>query len=590
VTLDADPCPATRTLEEDLDIALRALDENDAEHAARHLEAVLATDPNLEGVDDALHRWWSATPDPLSLVSMEGGAWVGRAALRAFTLHHVGRVAEGACLLLQALVAAPAARYLPWVADWLNVDEAIAALDPAAFGSAAYEVVGGPDGATRAPVLLRILQRRLALSPPHALIEAAAARCARYAGDLELAGRIAEESYRREPNYVTAIGVACVLRDKGDFKGAIEAYRSAAAFNPEAPYVWLDVGDLCIEAGRPDDALAAYGKVLEREPAHEWALSSVLFLKWQFGGDTAARRRLGEMAREAAPDARAAQLERRVDPHAYMLPAPSSSLVQVAAQCLRDNLTPTKLSVSSIEPPSAVAVLDEVARLRGVASPIPIETEIPAPDPRLPRRKVAFQIWTYDEKGLTGMLGKRGVRARPALAPPPGEFAQAVGAIAATPYEPEAWRTTAAKLGRGIGATAMVHLAAVMAHPPKRPPEQTPWDWLFRVQTVTALALAGVDEGWEGSARREALSSLLDGPVDWCATAAILAMTEIARAEPTHAPAIAARLCAELDEPTNPIRWQCIRAPLTTLLERLPVSAAVRAKLAQDRRSSLAPM
>ena len=49
--------------------------------------------------------------------------------------------------------------------------------------------------------------------------------------------------------------------------------------------------------------------------------------------------------------------------------------------------------------------------------------------------------------------------------------------------------------------------------------------WLPRVQFAAAAVAAQVDDGWEESVRREALYSLLHGPMDWATEAAIRALT-----------------------------------------------------------------
>src|SRR5262249_2068940 len=48
----------------------------------------------------------------------------------------------------------------------------------------------------------------------------------------------------------------------------------------------------------------------------------------------------------------------------------------------------------------------------------------------------------------------------------------------------------------------------------------------------SALILARVDGGWEGSARRRALLSILNGPMDWTISAAVIALAAIARDDP----------------------------------------------------------
>jgi hypothetical protein len=64
------------------------------------------------------------------------------------------------------------------------------------------------------------------------------------------------------------------------------------------------------------------------------------------------------------------------------------------------------------------------------------------------------------------------------------------------------------------------------------PPATHALAWVPRIQHTVAQVLAQIDTGWEGSARRSALLSVLLGPTDWTTSAAIAALAWIARREP----------------------------------------------------------
>jgi hypothetical protein len=51
---------------------------------------------------------------------------------------------------------------------------------------------------------------------------------------------------------------------------------------------------------------------------------------------------------------------------------------------------------------------------------------------------------------------------------------------------------------------------------------------VYAVQVAAALALLGVDGGWQGSTRREALLGLALGPMDWTVDAAVVALARLA--------------------------------------------------------------
>ena len=79
-------------------------------------------------------------------------------------------------------------------------------------------------------------------------------------------------------------------------------------FDPNDLAARLDIGDLSIEVGDFDAALVAYAEVLEREPEHDWALPSTVYLLWRQEGDTEARAHLGDLAASGGAGSRAAVL------------------------------------------------------------------------------------------------------------------------------------------------------------------------------------------------------------------------------------------------------------------------------------------
>ncbi len=109
-------------------------------------------------------------------------------------------------------------------------------------------------------------------------------------------------------------------------------------------------------------------------------------------------------------------------------------------------------------------------------------------------------------------------------------------ALATGHYDLAAWAESAARLGGSLGPDRVDDLLGVMVHPPLAPDPFLPWDWIQRIQFAATLALTGLDEGWAGSLRRKVLISLVNGPMDWSVTAAIVTLAHLA----TTAPEIAA--------------------------------------------------
>jgi hypothetical protein len=275
------------------------------------------------------------------------------------------------------------------------------------------------------------------------------------------------------------------------------------------------------------------------------------------------------LAREGNERARA--LLWRLEPYVHALPVPSSALVNAARQLAERGGTMRNVSVTSMEPPSAVLSLEDTVRRAGEESvPTVSFQEIPDPDPRVARAAVKHVLWAYE-----------GTRARPALGAPDDVVAKAIAELASSPYGVEPWWGSAQTLGARLGPPAVESLLAVMVHPPPRPASVPPWDWRFGVQVAAALCLASVDGGWEGSARREGLLSLLQGPVDWTAAAAVIALAEIARREEAPRSAIVGLLADEVLVPMSPIRFECIIEPaVPLLLGRVPLSARMEETLA----------
>jgi hypothetical protein len=228
----------------------------------------------------------------------------------------------------------------------------------------------------------------------------------------------------------------------------------------------------------------------------------------------------------------------------------------------------------------------EAARTSGANLTIDF-AEIPSPDPRKERRKLPHRaVWTYRSPGAAGLFGGLEQQARPGAEPPPDPIVRAIAAIAAAAFDRDTWSREARALGERLGPQAVESLLASMVHPAAMPAGMTPWAWRFRVQVAAAFTLLGVDRGWGGSARERGLSTLLYGPVDWATTAALVAMTEVARMEPEHRKPVVAALVEELALPINPVRYACIVAPLLGLLPALPLDADARARVDRIRSQS----
>ncbi|HZW33835.1 MAG TPA: hypothetical protein VFF52_24145, partial [Isosphaeraceae bacterium] len=167
----------------------------------------------------------------------------------------------------------------------------------------------------------------------------------------------------------------------------------------------------------------------------------------------------------------------------------------------------------------------------------------------------------------------------PVLPPPPDDVTQAVAAIAAVDYDRSSWAESAARLGASLGPDRVDELLGVMVHPPLAPDPFAPWDWIQRIQLAAAMAVSGLDEGWAGSLRRKVLISLVNGPMDWSVSAAVVALAHLAATDPEIAAEALEVFRARLGN--LPDRGHiCYAVPLFLAMLDLPgVTPAERAEL-----------
>jgi hypothetical protein len=174
------------------------------------------------------------------------------------------------------------------------------------------------------------------------------------------------------------------------------------------------------------------------------------------------------------------------------------------------------MSLSHIESPSALLAFALVSGTR-IGERITVG-QVQDPDPREPRRPVDILLWRYD-----------GLLPRPAVQPPGRGAARTAAALAAGRYFPPRCRLDAAAiLLRRLGRKPVPDLLGLMVHPPAPPATIPAWTWIRRIQALSALAIAQLDDGWHRSPHRTILLDLAEGPEDWVIEAALAALAMIA--------------------------------------------------------------
>src|SRR5262249_40007419 len=169
-----------------------------------------------------------------------------------------------------------------------------------------------------------------------------------------------------------------------------------------------------------------------------------------------------------------------------------------------------------------------------------------------------------------------GRRARAAVEAPPAEVLDAVTQLASQQsYTAQAWLRHAARIARDFTPDRAADFLAAMVHPPDIPAAnllgkaQRPWVWVCRYQVAAALIVSQLESEGVGSRRREALLSLLWGPMDWTTDAALAALAVVAQDEEQAAADVLAVLREVLA--TLPGGGAvCYYAPLLWAMLRLP--------------------
>ena len=519
------------TPEEDIAIAETEYVRGDLVHAAYHTGCALSRDPNRKEWRAVLEKISDVAPDPLQLAPVGEKNYFATMAVRAYLLHRLNRRDQALELLYQTVVQKPDVPYLDWAIEWLfEPDQPIP--DPKGAGWFLAHLITNweelshtPDAQPTIERIPRLIEAywKAGLRDPQFLF--AAVGVMRRKGPVRHALGLAREAYRLAPAYHSAIALANVLKQDGDIPGAVNAFQEALRYEPDDLAARLDLGDTLWDQGDLSASARWYYEVLQREPEHPWALPSYLGVGVQLSGDSSWDQRLLQYA-EAHPDnQRAAFAMGRCMSIANFLADPTEATVNVARQVIeRAEGDPAQamsgkvsVTINYLEPPSAIMAVRQAFQLLdpNLQMPMTVET-IQQPDPRQVQGRPEWVLWRYS-----------GVEAKPTLPPPDPDVYERIVRLATAPYRLTDWRDQGRTIARELNGATVEHILPVMVHPGAPPAGMRPWTWLYRLQVATALVLAGLDEGWEGSLRRRALLALAAGPMDWSINAAVIALATL---------------------------------------------------------------
>ncbi|WP_394839457.1 tetratricopeptide repeat protein [Pendulispora rubella] len=539
----------------------------DTPHSAEDLARALAVRPNDSETLALADAWIAAAKDPLELVPLHTETTFAMVALRARVLATRGKVTEAIELLLQVVATRPDVSYLPWATAWAR--QSGEQVDPTSAAGAVVTAMARLDEYARVllPFFVELVEALRAHHPRSPALAATLVRLLRQSGD-ERALVVAREAYAQMRTPELAVIVATTLRAHGEHDEAIAMFEEALQLDPKLVPAWLDIGDILLDTGRFEDAANAYERALVLDPDSTWAKASLLCAKLEITGDRAYLHELHDLAESHPDDARAQSLLDAATPWVGYLPTPEESSIHAIVGLLEhiESGKPVPPSprwtfhVSALEAPSVRLVAAQFLSVVRPDARIVFDVEqVPKPDPRVPFAPVDWLVWRYE-----------GTEPHPNLPPPDREKMAGVVNLASQPFSAAAWLRSARAAAKGFRPEEAPLLLAQMVHPPLSEQQLPPWRWIPRLQLACAYVLAAIDEGWNGSWRKRALLSLVHGPMDWTAMTGIVALTEIARAEPEHREEIRAILWEILKTRKPSAGYWCLHAPLATCLRRIP--------------------
>jgi tetratricopeptide (TPR) repeat protein len=517
--------------EHEMAVARDALAERDPKHAAFHLAGALFAEPTdadaIRLLDVAIE---SAGDDPLVIAPIGKDNWAALMAVRARILHKLGRTDEAIRLLNQVSGVVKVVSYWKWAIGWFDETELPGPISPttaAGFVSSFISrfpgmVVTDTDGKQTLTEVRRTIDRIAAAFKFDESVRAMHAILVRKIGDPADAIAVAESAMTDTPGYTTAIAAAMAYDRAGQLADAIAMYHKAFNFNDSGDAVRADLAVLYMRTGDYVNCRKWNDQVLAITPSHPTAIPMKLFLAAAANHDLRGLTYLEKFVTDKPGSATARDLLTRLRPFESFLPEPDDAVVNGTRNMLAKHpgqtLTAAKWTLSAVEAPSALLSVALSGKTTLDQMELTVES-VATPDPRKPRKPVKYQVWKYD-----------GNRPFPAVAAPPTYVSDEIAKAAHRFFDADAWWNLAGRLAMHLGPAAIPPLLGVLVHPPAVPDGVPAWTWIRHVQTMTTFVLAQIDaDPWPTSVRRDLITSLLRGPVDWITTAAITAVIQLAR-------------------------------------------------------------
>jgi tetratricopeptide (TPR) repeat protein len=569
---DPDEQAYARDQGEHAELARNALQAGDFKRSIYHLGLALASDPTYDEWLALLDQWIATRgPDALDLVPLNdeqyfatlqasqslmsmgntpthrmevtpsvGKNYHAKVAVHAYILAAQGKVKDAVALLLELMQVKSEIPYILWLPRWQDQPGFADALEPGKVASAAMGImqkhpgtyVFSEQGRAEINLYLPLLRNTYTAALTNGQMNEGAhqatfmyAMALRKTGSFEEAVGVARAL--PEPSYQTLVALAMAEEASGNLDASIAAYRQALTLQPNDVPVRNDLGMLFLKQGKLTEALAFYEESCRIDHRDPYQLASAYTAYLHYLQAPSSKKWLKKLKTLAKKQGTAQRLLYLLQaPYIGQLPYPGEALINlmrgVKAQSVAGEIDlkageTFSVGLSSLEAPSAWLAAKRMLDARGVSCEMSA-AETLSPDPRQPLRPVEYQIWRYE-----------GMDPIPAVPPPDPSIAESIAALAQTPYALDRWHAPAHALAQHLGQTALMSLLGVMVHPPAMPAGWEEWDWVIAVQIASALTIASLDTGWEGSLRKAALTSLIYGPMDWSGAAALVAMAVLAR-------------------------------------------------------------
>lgn len=539
-----DECEA-HSPEEDIQIARRAISEEDMPHAAFHVACALADNPLREDWKALLAAIIGRCKDPEELLEIEDDeVYIGIVAGRAFVLEQEGRFSEAMNLIGEAIEYDPRISYLPWATEWLlrakqaDIEASVESdtLTEFLHGLLRVGALEMVDDSHRDAFCRALLDRVEGLAAASGDFEYARCAILRRVEKFDEALKVAEALHQEEKSWRSAICVAMVYREKGDVDKSMEFYREASNIDPSEVTTYLDMGDVLLGTGQFTAAAKEFDKACIIEDESPWAYPSFLYCRYfSEEVDEAEKSRilaeLQEFAESHPDNERAADLVEHLQhldeqPYIDFLPEPQEAIVHMVRHLLDDGkpLETDSLNVglSHLEAPSAVMACRESLNIFTEQDRCELRltvNHLQNPDPRACPSDSIAKLWNYE-----------GFEATRAVEPPSSSAViSAVVTLAEQPFQLDAWWSNASVATAHWDDSHFADLLACMVHPPQARIDSMPWIWTQQVQTAAAFLLAPVcGRSWVSSPSANPLLALCYGTKDWSVNSAVIALTRLA--------------------------------------------------------------